>query len=144
MASRNAQSLALERARSKAQALRREGKTAAQIAKALGRSKSWVYHNTKSSARSANLPAPTAPLGSTPGGSVGSSGDSVLRYDIRPEDVLDQETLDEINRKHAASDAEFQRRLENGTLEEGLLTVDDLRELIERASRGEQVTLKKN
>ncbi len=67
----------------------------------------------------------------------------MLRYDIRPEDVLDQETLDEIDRKYAASDAEFQRRLENGTLEEGLLTVDDLRELIERASRGEQVTLKK-
>ena len=88
-------------------------------------------------------PAPTAPLDSSVTGSVKQLEESLLRYDVRPEDVLDQETLDEIDRKHAASEAEFQRRLENGTLEEGLLTVDDLRELAERASRGEQVTLKK-
>lgn len=88
--------------------------------------------------RTSSKPAPTAELEDSPRGQ-----DSLLRYDIRPEDVLDQEALERLDRKHAASEAEFQRRLEDGTLEERLLTVDDLKELIERARRGEQVTLKK-
>ena len=143
MASRSAQSPAQNRARSKAQALRKQGKTAAQIAKEVGRSESWVYANTSKSTGSAKQLASTAPLNDTPRGSVSPPEGSLLRYDIRPEDVFDQETLDKIDRKFAESEANFQLHLEEGTLEDRLLTTDDLKELAERARRGEQVSLKK-
>lgn len=123
-----------------------DGSSGASVKGARIEGRRQARRNAKRPPESAPIEDPaseTASKGSTGGRSRGRKGDSLLRYDVRPEDVLDQEVLDKIDRKHAASEAEFQRRLDNGTLEEGLLTVDDLRELAERASRGEQVTLKK-
>ena len=68
---------------------------------------------------------------------AGAAGGSLLRYDIEPEDVLDEETLAEDARRHAqaeADDCSGERDWENA------LSVDDLQELADRVRRGEQVT----
>lgn len=143
MARKKARGLDLKQLQSRAQTLRAQGKTAAQIANAVGRSESWVYANTTRLSQSDKVPAPTVSLNDLNSDSLSWAGESLLRYDILPEDVLDQETLDEIDRKFAASEVNFQRCLDDGTIEERLLTVDVLRELAERVRRGERVSLKK-
>ena len=69
--------------------------------------------------------------------------DSVLRFDVSPEDLLDQEAFEEVERKFEESEVRFQRCLDDGTIEERLLTIEDLKELAERVRQGEQVSLKK-
>lgn len=75
---------------------------------------------------------------------VDGAKESLLRYDIAPEDVLDEETLAEDARRHEQAEAEAK----SGVAERDwgdALGVEDLRELADRERRGEQITtLRKN
>lgn len=70
--------------------------------------------------------------------------DSLLVDELSLEDVLDQKALDEIDLSYARSEADFERRLVEGTMYENTFTPDELRELAEKVRRGEQATLKKS
>ncbi len=61
----------------------------------------------------------------------------------RPEDVLSQDTLDEVDRKFAQVEADAEERLADESAWENALTVDEVRELARRAGRGEKVSFKK-
>lgn len=61
---------------------------------------------------------------------------------LRPEDVLSQDTLDEVDRKFAQAEVDFAERPTDESAWENALTVDEVRELARRAGRGEKVSLK--
>lgn len=73
----------------------------------------------------------------------GAVRETLLRYDIRPEDVLDEETLDEMERRQDQAEADAPSRIADESAADNALTVDDLRELAERVRRGEHITLQK-
>ena len=62
---------------------------------------------------------------------------------LRPEDVLSQDTLDEVDRKFAQAEVDFAEHPTNESAWENALTVDEVRELARRAGRGEKVSFKK-
>ena len=68
--------------------------------------------------------------------------DLTARPAQRPEDVLSQDTLDEVNRKFAQAEADAAERLADESAWENALTIDEVRELARRAGRGEKVSLK--
>ena len=61
----------------------------------------------------------------------------------RPEDVLSQDTLDEVNRKFAQAESDAAERLADESAWENALTIDEVRELARRAGRGEKVGFKR-
>ncbi|MCY3861448.1 MAG: hypothetical protein OXG67_05725 [bacterium] len=65
--------------------------------------------------------------------------ESLLRYDIEPEDVLDEETLAEDAQRHEQAEAEAMSHMAERDWADAL-GVEDLRELADRARRGEQIT----
>jgi len=65
----------------------------------------------------------------------------LLRDDIRPEDVLDESALAEIDEKLAQAEANAPKRLADESAWENAFTPDELRELAKRAGQGERVTL---
>lgn len=65
---------------------------------------------------------------------------SLVRYDIQPEDVLDQDTLDEIARKQDEAEASIASRLSDEHAFENALTPDDLRRRAQRILQGEDIT----
>ena len=67
----------------------------------------------------------------------------VARLALRPEDVLSQDALDEVDRKFAQAEADAAERLADESAWENALTVDEVRELARRAGQGEKVSLKK-
>lgn len=64
------------------------------------------------------------------------------RPPMRPEDVLSQDTLDEVDRKFAKAEADAADRLADESAWENALTVEEVRDLALRAGRGEKVSLK--
>lgn len=69
--------------------------------------------------------------------------ESSLRTDIRPEDVLDESALAEIDEKLAQAEVNAPKRLADESAWENAFTPDELRELAKRAGQGERVTLQK-
>ena len=65
---------------------------------------------------------------------------SRVRYDVRPEDVLDQGTLDGIARKQDEADASVADWLADEHPFGDGLTAEDLRELAKRTRQGENIT----
>ena len=65
---------------------------------------------------------------------------SRVRYDVRPEDVLDQSTLDGIARKQDEADANVAGWLADEHPSSDALTAEDLRELARRTRQGENIT----
>ncbi len=63
---------------------------------------------------------------------------------LRPEDVLPQDTLDEVGRKFAQAEADAAERLADESAWENAFTVEEVRELARRAERGEKVSLKES
>ena len=61
---------------------------------------------------------------------------------LRPQDVLSEDTLDEVDRKFAQAEADAAGREADESAWESALTVDEVRELARRAGRGEKVSLK--
>lgn len=57
---------------------------------------------------------------------------------LRPEDVLSQDTLDEVDRKFAQAEADAAERLADESAGQNALTVDEVRELARLAGRGEK------
>lgn len=66
---------------------------------------------------------------------------SHLRPDMRPEDVLNDDALAEIGRKLAEVEANAPEREADGSAWEGARTPEELRELADKAGRGERVGL---
>ena len=67
----------------------------------------------------------------------------LLRDDIRPEDVLDEQSLAEVSRKQDQAEANAPKRLADESAWENALTPEELRELAKEAGQGERVTLQK-
>ena len=63
---------------------------------------------------------------------------------LRPQDVLSQDTLEEVDRKFAQAEADAEEREADESAWESALTVDEVRELARRAGRGEKVSFKKS
>lgn len=61
-----------------------------------------------------------------------------------PEDVLDADALADASRTQTEAEAAASRRMSDETVWENALDVDDLRDLADRARRGEHVTLQKS
>ena len=72
-----------------------------------------------------------------------SEKELAARSALRPEDVLSQDTLDEVARKFAQPEVDFAERPTDESAWENALTVDEMRELARRAGRGEKVSFKK-
>ena len=70
--------------------------------------------------------------------------ESLLGDGIRPEDVLDEQTLAEINRKQDQAEANAPKRLADESAWENAFTPEELRELAKGAGQGERVTLQKH
>lgn len=68
--------------------------------------------------------------------------DAADRPPMRPEDVLSQVTLDEVDRKFAKAEDDAAERLADESAWENALTVEEVRELARRAGRGEKVSLR--
>ena len=64
----------------------------------------------------------------------------MVRYDIQPEDVLDQDTLDEVARKQDEAESNIASRLADEHAFENALTPDDLRRRAQRVLQGEDIT----
>ena len=62
---------------------------------------------------------------------------------LRLEDVLDSDALAEIERAQTEVETAAPSRMSDEAARESALDVDDLRELADRARRGEQVSLNK-
>ena len=60
---------------------------------------------------------------------------------LRPQDVLSQDTLEEVDRKFAQAEADAAEHEADESARESALTVDEVRELARRAGRGEKVSL---
>lgn len=73
------------------------------------------------------------------GRDAGAAKESLLRYDVEPEDVLDEETLAEDARRHALADQEAPEASDGRDMS-GALSVGDLRVLADRVRHGESVT----
>ena len=69
--------------------------------------------------------------------------ETVLRPDVKLEDVLDQSALDEVHCKFDRAESGAQARLADESAWEEARTVDELRELAVKAGRGEQASIKK-
>lgn len=67
----------------------------------------------------------------------------MLRDDIRPEDVLDEQALAETSQKQDQAEANAPKRLADESAWENSFTPDELRELAKRAGQGERVSLQK-
>ena len=63
--------------------------------------------------------------------------------DLRPEDVLDPAVIEEVGRRQREAEAAAPDRLADETAWENALEIDDLRELADRARRGEHMSLRK-
>ena len=63
---------------------------------------------------------------------------------LRPQDVLSQNALDEVDRKFEQAEADAAEREADESAWESALTVDEVRELARRAGRGEKVSFKKS
>lgn len=63
--------------------------------------------------------------------------------DLRLEDVLNSDALAEIERVQTEAETAAPSRMSDQAARESALGVEDLRELADRARRGEQVSLKK-
>ena len=68
---------------------------------------------------------------------------SPLRDDLRPQDVLDPDVVKEVDRTQREVEAAAPGRLADETAWENALDIDDLRELTDRARRGEHISLRK-
>ena len=69
--------------------------------------------------------------------------ESLLRTDVRPEEVLDEGSLAEIDEKMAQVEANAPKRRADESAWDNSFTSDELRELAKRAGQGERVTLQK-
>ena len=63
---------------------------------------------------------------------------------LRPQDVLSQNALEEVDRKFEQAEADAEEREADESAWESALTVDEVRELARRAGRGEKVSFKKS
>lgn len=68
--------------------------------------------------------------------------ESPPRDGLRLEDVLDADALAEVERAQTEAETAAPSRMSDQTARESALDVDDLRELADRAHRGEHVSLK--
>ena len=69
--------------------------------------------------------------------------ESPLGDDLRPEDVLDPDVVEEVSRTQREVEASAHARLADEAAWENALDADDLRELADRARRGEHISLRK-
>ena len=65
---------------------------------------------------------------------------SRVRYDISPEDVLDQSTLDGISRKQDEAEANIEKQMLDQHPFDDAVSADDFRELARRTRQGEDIT----
>ena len=72
-----------------------------------------------------------------------ASRESPPRGGLRIEDVLDSDALAEIDRAQTDAETAAPSRLRDQSARKGALDIEDLRELADRARRGQQVSLKK-